>query len=181
MVVIFARSWQQDNEPRSDTRYTTPSSGSLSSTIHPWTPPLLVMVYTTRPDASNPRGEKQKGWKDKNRERERERQAEDWCVTVILNCKLIHRPFEINLYLGIYTRLPSRSIRFSIYFSLIFAHPFLPHPPIFVTEGPEVISFDRPTDRPTRRCCARGSTAKFRFPTVPFICLSPGIRARNNV
>lgn len=35
--------------------------------------PRHFLLWYTRPDASNPRGEKQKGWKDKNKEREKER------------------------------------------------------------------------------------------------------------
>lgn len=175
MVVIFARSWQQDNEPRSDTRYTTPS-GSLSSTIHPWNPHFLL--WYTRPDASRPSRRKTEGGERTKTERERE--AEDWCLTVILNCKLIHRPFEINLYLGdLHAPPPSKSIdtRFSIYFSLILAHPRFPFSILeylrddwWGGEGPRGNKF--------RRCW--GSRTNFVFPRC-LLFVYPGIRAWNGV
>lgn len=61
MVAIFARSWQEDNETRPDTRYTTTLSWilpgvsssfilfrSLSSTIHPSIPLLPFPLYNLR-------------------------------------------------------------------------------------------------------------------------------------
>lgn len=154
MVVIFARSWQQDNEPRSDTRYTTPS-GSLSSTIHPWNPPPATSCYGTPVQTHPTLAEKNR--RGERTKTERERRVKDWCLTVILNCKLIHRPFEINLYLEgeeDLQRASSKSIdtwpRFSIYFSLIFPDS---HSRIFARwlmrrrGGPRGNKF--------RRCCAR--------------------------
>ena len=154
MVVIFARSWQQDNEPRSDTRYTTPS-GSLLSTIHPWNPPPATSCYGTPVQTHPTLAEKNRRGERTKTKRERKREAKDWCLTVILNCKLIHRPFEINLYLEgeeDLQRASSKSIdtwpRFSIYFSLIFPDSHFPFSNICAmtdeTTGgsPEVISFE---------------------------------------
>lgn len=118
------------------------------STLETHPPPLLVMVHPSR--RIQPSRRKTEGVKG---QKQRERRVKDWCLTVILNCKLIHRPFEINLYLEgeeDLQRASSKSIdtwpRFSIYFSLIFPDS---HSRIFARwlmrrggGSPEVISFE---------------------------------------